>query len=185
MRIDLLAMRFTVLIAAFAVLVYIGIDNGTVPYILAKDTSLISEGILAFFAFGVLLCAFRVFECSIALNKAKHRTRHKFYLTKDSFEIAVRRRWEPIDLISRLLFRAGLMGTVYGFIVALGNVDFANLTSASLATTEIGHIIDDMHIALVTTLVGVTTNIILAILRRTLEGGYERLYGLTFDVSKK
>lgn len=179
MRLDLLTMRYLILLVAGAALAYLGWDNGIIPTTLAKDTSYISEGIIALFGIGVVLCGYRVIECSNAINATKKGHKAiRFRWQSHYFQVQCERRQAPVAMIAHILPYGGLLGTVYGFIQALGGTSFANLTSSATAGAEIGHMIADMHIALVTTLVGVTTYIFLTLCLRVLEGGYQLLYGL-------
>jgi len=176
-RFDLLLMRAILLNAAGGFLLLVGIDNGTIYEILSMDASYISEAIIAVFAFGLCLCMFRIWECSRAMNRAESGRSSGFPTQFDEFHVFCSQRRNPIDVCARLLFRAGLLGTVYGFLMALNEVDLANLSSADMVGREVGTVLSNMGIALVTTLTGVTTNIWLSLNQRMLEGGYEKLYG--------
>lgn len=176
MKLDLLLMRAILLNAGGLALVWVGIDKGAVQNILSMDQTYISESILVVFAFGWLLCMFRIWECSRALNRAKRETLTGFPTAYDEFHVYCSQRRNPIDVTAKLLPMGGLAGTVYGFLMAMSEMDVVNLTSSAMAGQEVGHVINYMGVALVTTLAGVITKIYLTMNQRMLEGGYERLY---------
>lgn len=173
---DLLLMRAVLLNSAGAALLWVGIDRGEVQAILAQDSTYISEGIIALFAFGLGQCLYRIWECSQALNRVGSGGVSHAPSNIDDYSLWCARRRDPVDVTCRLLFRCGLLGTVYGFLMAMSELNAVNLTSAATAGAEIGDVIHYMGVAMVTTLTGGVTSVWLTLNQRMLEGGHERLF---------
>ena len=167
MKIDLLSMRAVLLSAAWLSLLWVGIDNGVVQELLARDETYISKTILLLFLYGYALVMYRTWECSNFLNNPH---------SAPSDPVSFSTRRDPIDLVSKMLIRLGLFGTVYGFLLATGDLSISALTSIETAGAELGGITKGISVAFVTTLTGLVTSSILTLHQRLLEGGYEKLY---------
>lgn len=64
------------------------------------------------------------------------------------------RRYEWSKYIERRLVTFGLVGTVVGFIMALGQIDPSKVSDLEYLKTMVGFLLDGMGTALYTTLVG-------------------------------
>lgn len=170
-RLGRTGMMYTIYLAVLFSLLWLGFDNGVVGDVLAADPSLFSEGIIILWVAGMALASFRVYQAAVLLD---YERENGDYMDCD-FELWAGIGVAPIDLIARILFRLGLMGTVYGFFVALSGLNFDNLTDASTLGAEIGQLMDGTRIALVTTLVGVLTNVVLTVAIKFLEITYARI----------
>lgn len=154
---------------------FIGIENGKLMELYAMDQTYISEAIVVLFALAWLLCLFRIWECSTALNRVENGRGSNFPTAMDEFQAYCSQRRNPVDVVNRILVDMGILGTMYGFLIALG-VDVSSLTSTETLGSEIGQVISGMRVALVTSMTGLATSIYLTLNQRLLEGGYERLY---------
>lgn len=166
---DTLLMRYTAFLVVIFGLLFFAYDSGLITGVLSSDQSNISVFIIAVWLWGMGLCSYRIWEANDWGNRGCTPR------NRQAFETMCQKRWGPIDITGRLLFRLGLTGTVYGFWVALSGLDLEHLADASTLAHEIGVLMEGMQIAIVTTLVGALTNIILVISLRFLEGAYQKL----------
>lgn len=80
-------------------------------------------------------------------------------------------RLSPIRHLASTLVLLGLIGTVVGFIIALGGVDPQTAADVAAIPAMVSTLIEGMSVALYTTLVGSVLNIWLMLNYRLLEGG--------------
>jgi biopolymer transport protein ExbB/TolQ len=78
--------------------------------------------------------------------------------------------------IGNLLVLLGLIGTVVGFIMALGGIDPGEVGDPSSIGPMVARLIKGMGVALNTTLLGAVLNIWLGFNARLLEAGCVRLF---------
>jgi len=165
---DALLIRYSIFLIAVFSGIFLAQDQGLIRLILSSDQSYISEAIVVLWIIGMGMCSYRIIEANRWLDVGIGYRRKEF-------EVVSQRHWGPIDIIGRLLFRLGLVGTVYGFWVALSGLDLEHLTDNATIAQEIGILMGGMQIAIVTTLVGAVTNIILVMGLRFLEGAYQKI----------
>jgi MotA/TolQ/ExbB proton channel family len=157
-------------------------------------TGWLSIGICAVFAFGLLLCALRIWRTNRELNALREthppsRSRVNRYLTSVAGRPAESRLISANLLRSRMsgeivvvrqtadsLVFLGLVGTVIGFIVALSGVDPQASAQADKVAAMVATLIEGMSIALYTTLVGAVLHVWLMVNHRLLATGNARLF---------
>lgn len=99
--------------------------------------------------------------------------------TRSSLEAALRLRLANriaiVRNIASSLVLLGLIGTVLGFIIALGGVDPNAAGDVGRVATMVAALVDGMGVALYTTLIGSVLNVWLMVNYRMLESGTVRL----------
>lgn len=190
----LLALRFSLLnVVALGLLSAIYLQ-GWLDDALRGYTAWLTLGISAVFAFGLLLCALRIWRTNHELNAVRQGTPPEpshagRYLANVSGRPAEARTICANLLRNRLgtqivvvrqvadsLVFLGLVGTVIGFIVALSGVDPQASTQVESVASMVGTLIAGMSIALYTTLVGAVLHVWLMINHRLLVTGTSNLF---------
>jgi hypothetical protein len=88
-----------------------------------------------------------------------------------ALKLKLAQRIGSVRWIASTLVLLGLIGTVVGFVIALGGVDPAHAADANAIGPMVSTLIAGMSVALYTTLVGSVLNIWLMLDYRLLEGG--------------
>lgn len=159
--------------------------------------------IIGVFAFGLILCARRVWRTSIELNDIKAGTlkplsRASKYLAAvhegaaDSRAIAanmLRLRMTSyigiVHHVANTLVFLGLVGTVIGFIVALSGVDPRSAANVDNVVPMVATLIHGMSIALYTTLIGAVLHVWLMVNYRLLAAGTIRLFNAIVELGER
>lgn len=125
---------------------------GWTDEIVARDTSYISVLIFGVFVLGLLY----------ALGTGLYISRQFQILKCDDLEGMETRLGNRLGVVSEIassLVLLGLIGTVFGFIVALIQPDGINVADANMAKQVLSQLVNGMGIALYTTLVGSVLNL--------------------------
>ncbi len=154
----------------FAGLVLLQI-NGYIGQVIQGDKSHITVVIFGLFLVGLTLTAIRIFRLSQEINFLKsgdsHRLAEYTTLVKNNGEVVAKQVLEikllaKIQWIRRLassLVQLGLIGTVYGTMVFMLNIDLGAIADIDRVAEVFGVVMSGMGIALYTTLVGATLNL--------------------------
>jgi hypothetical protein len=172
MRFDLLIMRALLLNVAGVCLLYWGLDTGVVQSVFTKDQTFISESIVGVFLFGWVLCLYRIWQVSDSINHAEDGA----VTTKERFNIASEICVSPIARISSLLVAMGIIGTMYGIIVALSQADLTQLADVSTVGQELTVMVGGLMTMFVSTITGLVTSAYLGLNLQLLENGFRKLY---------
>ncbi|MEO1020106.1 MAG: MotA/TolQ/ExbB proton channel family protein [Pseudomonadota bacterium] len=166
--------------------------EGWVGMVLEADSSGLVLVIAAIFAVGMVVTAHRAIAYSNELNavRANHptrgsktaafldQTRHTAPEQQHSLESALRIRTvgeiAQIRHLAGSLVLLGLIGTILGFIMALGAVDPQKAGDVAAVAPMISGLIEGLGVALYTTLVGAVLNIWLMMNFRIVEGAASR-----------
>jgi len=170
-RLDLLLMKTVILDFGFAVLLYWGWDTGTMSDIMSKDTTFISWSIIALFVVGLAWCHYLIIRVSIKINDD-----YDFPTNADRHDTEANKAIAPLSRISSTLLSMGIIGTIYGIIIALSNANMANLTNLSTVGSELSVMVNGLMVMFVTTITGLVTSTVLSIYIVLLENGYRELY---------
>ena len=164
--------------------------HGLVDLVWQADSSHISVVIAALFAWAVALGGWQAWRLSGALDR---RSTEYGSETAAAYRDAVAAGVDPqvaadalkaklmggiafLKQASGGLVTLGLIGTVVGFIVALGEVDASRVGDAASVGPMVAGLIDGMGIALYTTLVGATLGVWCTINHQLLATGAAKLY---------
>lgn len=190
----LLLLRFVLANTVGLALVGVAWTNGWIDRLLAADSTGLVTVIVAVFLAGFALCVRRLVATSRELNglrdgRPPEGGRVAEYLRaiegRDGatraqlagvLRLKLAARIAPVRHIAGSLVILGLVGTVVGFVIALGGVDPAAASDVSAVGPMIAKLIEGMSVALHTTLVGAVLNIWLMVDYRMLESGTVRLF---------
>ncbi|MFO1069163.1 MAG: MotA/TolQ/ExbB proton channel family protein [Geminicoccaceae bacterium] len=189
----LLLLRFVLINAVAAAMLAAAWAQGWLDDIVRTDTSHLCALIFLVFALGLAQCARRVVQTSRELNEIERdgvagagrtgqllrRLARSASAERSEILGAVRlslaNRIAGIRHAANLLVMLGLIGTVLGFIMALGGVDADSAGDASSVGPMVSSLVAGMSVALYTTLVGSVLNVWLMLNYRLLEGGAIKL----------
>jgi cell division protein FtsL len=166
-------------------------------------TGWLTVGICAVFAFGMLLCARRIWRTNHELNAINERNPANLSRVGNYLANIANRSAES-RLISANLLRArlgtqiaivrqiadslvffGLVGTVIGFIVALSGVDPQASTQVDEVASMVATLVAGMSIALYTTLVGAVLHVWLMINHRLLATATSDLFNNIVELGEQ
>jgi len=189
MRSYLLLLRFLVLnLAALALLAAAWIQ-GWVTVVLAADVTRLCAIITAVFVIGWGLCAAKTLRCSRELNAVRAGIAGADSRVRWYRELAARaepaaraalaeclraRLYARISVVRTLsthLVTLGLIGTVIGFIIALGGVNAQSAADVASVAPMVSTLIEGMSVALFTTLVGAVFHVWLMMCYQVLATG--------------
>ena len=198
----LLFLRFIVLnIAAMAVISY-GWMKGWISDVARQDVTHISIVIFGVFVCGWLICVYKVFLCSVELNAAQDKGRNigsrvQWYLdlaaetagdSRSAIAECLRSRLysriSVVRLIANNLIILGLIGTVIGFIIALGGIDAERMADVASVAPMVSTLIQGMSVALYTTLVGAVLHVWLMMCYQVLATGTVNLANAIIERSE-
>ncbi len=199
----LLVLRFALLnIVATGLLVAVYLQ-GWLDDALHGYTGWLTLGICAVFAFGLLLCARRIWRTSVELNAVKQVeppsvSRAGTYLASiagrsaESRSISANllhnRLGNPIVVVRQTadsLVFLGLVGTVIGFIVALSGIDPQTSTQVDEVASMVSTLVAGMSIALYTTLFGAVLHVWLMVNHRLLATGTSNLFNAIVELGEQ
>lgn len=160
---NLLVYRLIVVNAAASALLIWAWMQGYVTTVVVGDDSKITYAIIALFLVGMWSITARSYRVSKALNALKRGELNSLSPVKF---IA---KGDHIDDISMWLVTLGLIGTVVGFIMAIGALDTGALATAQGVQESISKMMGGMKVAIYTTLVGSVLGLWLDVNRRILK----------------
>ena len=185
----LLLLRFIVMnIAALAMVLY-GWMKGWINEMVEQDVTNISLVIIGVFIVGWIICALKIYRCSVELNAVitpdKYGpSRANWYVdlvkqsSSDSHtaiaECLRSRLYSRISVIRSIannLILLGLIGTVIGFIISLSGVDAERVADIASVAPMVSTLIQGMSVALYTTLVGAVLHVWLTMCYQILATG--------------
>ncbi|WP_246149003.1 MotA/TolQ/ExbB proton channel family protein [Skermanella pratensis] len=171
--------------------------NGWVERVLVADSSRISVLIFLLFVVGLLASAWRINKVTQELDNLRTgntpvseggrlATYRRALETGGAsatraLELRLFSRIAFIRHIANALVLLGLVGTVVGFIMALGQVNAANASDVNAISGIVGTLIEGMGVALYTTLVGSVLNLWLAANYQLLATGTANLAAALID----
>jgi hypothetical protein len=186
----LLVVRFILLNAVGSSLLFAAYLQGWVDGVFADTTFELTLVIFAAFAYGLALCAIRIWRTSVNLNDlslgapqpgsdiaqmlSRLRSPHTGPGAIDGFaalRLEMSHRIAIVRHTANSLVFLGLIGTVIGFIIALSGVNPATSTDADNVAKMVATLIGGMSVALYTTLVGAILHVWLIINHRMLVSG--------------
>ena len=198
----LLAMRAAIFNGMALVLTAVLWQEGLLDPLIATDRTFLVRIIVLVFLLGNVWCVQRLVATSRELNALKSGIRSstktgEFLALIEGRDAAVRAnlaavlrvklfsRIAPIRHIAGSLVVLGLIGTVLGFVIALGGVDPEAASDVSAVGPMISTLIDGMSVALHTTLVGSVLNVWLMVNYRLLESGTIRLLTQAVEMGER
>lgn len=185
----LLVVRFILLNAVAFSLLFAAYLQGWIDGVFADTTLELSLIIFAVFAYGLILCAIKIWRTSADLNhlspgpppadspvaRALARLRPaQSDAGIDSFaalRLDLSHRIAIVRHIANSLVFLGLIGTVIGFIIALSGVNPETSGDADNVAKMVATLIGGMSVALYTTLVGAILHVWLIVNHRMLVSG--------------
>lgn len=143
------------------------------------DSTYLSHAIAALFLVGLGICAHKVWRTSVELNSIKRfdafkpepslalkylaqirgRDASSRSMAASALKLKLSSRIGAVRFIANLLVILGLIGTVVGFIMALGGVNPETSADAAAIAPMVSMLISGMSVALYTTLIGSVLNI--------------------------
>ena len=189
----LLLLRFTLLNLFGFGLLGAAYAHGLVAQALIADRTYLSVVIFLVFLVGMGLSAFKVWQTSHELNSVRDfergadspAARYLFPMTgadADSranlvgaLRMKIAHRTAVVRHIANSLVLLGLIGTVVGFIIALGGVDPEHASDVKAIAPMVSTLIQGMSTALYTTLIGAVLNVWLMANHQVLAGGTVKL----------
>jgi hypothetical protein len=189
----LLLLRFTLLNLFGFGLLGAAYAHGLVAQALTADRTYLSLVIFLVFMVGLGIAAFRIWQTSYELNSVRD-----FEAGADSpaarylapmvdgdadsrsnlvgaLRMKIAHRTAVVRHIANSLVLLGLIGTVVGFIIALGGVDPEHASDVKAIAPMVSTLIQGMSTALYTTLIGAVLNVWLMANHQVLAGGTVKL----------
>jgi hypothetical protein len=188
-----LLLRFTLLNLFGFGLLGAAYAQGLVTEALTADHTYLSLVIFLVFLVGLGLSAFKVWQTSHELNSVRDfesgaDTPAARYLTPmvgsdadsranlvGALRMKIAHRTAVVRHIANSLVLLGLIGTVVGFIIALGGVDPEHASDVRSIAPMVSNLIQGMSTALYTTLIGAVLNVWLMANHQVLAGGTVKL----------
>jgi hypothetical protein len=187
----LLLLRFIVLNVAGIALVMAAHLQGWIEMAVLSDQTRLTVLIVGVFVTGWAICAGKIWRTSRELNLAKEfdpfrpkqsmalrylaqvrgRPGESRTLAASALRLKLSNRIGIVRFIANMLVLLGLIGTVVGFIMALGGVDPQTSGDVSRISPMVATLITGMSTALYTTLVGSVLNIWLMLNYQILAAG--------------
>ncbi|MGD9539166.1 MAG: MotA/TolQ/ExbB proton channel family protein [Alphaproteobacteria bacterium] len=198
-----LLLRFVVLNLGGFALVGAAYGQGWIDTILKADGSGLSLLMGALFLFGLGLAAHRAVRISRELNlvrafdplfpsrvrqyldAVRARSGGSRALSAGALKLRLADRLGGVRYIANALVIIGLIGTVLGFIMALGGVTTEGASSAEAIGPMVTTLIEGMSVALYTTLVGAVLNLWLNANHRLLMSGTVSLVAAIIDLGER
>jgi len=198
-----LLLRFAVLNLAGFALVGAAYGQGWIDIVVSADTSGLSLVIAAAFSFGLGLAARRAIRISRELNVVRSfdplfpsrvrqyldavraRSGGSRALSADALKLRLVDRLGGVRHIASALVILGLIGTVLGFILALGGVSADGAGSAEAIGPMVTTLIQGMSVALYTTLIGAVLDLWLMANYRLLVSGTVSLATAIIDLGER
>ena len=198
----LLILRFVVLNAAAISLVAFGYMKGWVSEVAEQDVTHIGSLIVGLFIIGWLICAWKTWRCSAEMNaissgSPRSTSRLAWYrnlvadvsgesraVMAECLRSRLYARISVVRLIANNLVILGLVGTVIGFIIALGGIDAQQVADIAAVAPRVSTLIQGMSVALYTTLVGAVLHIWLVMCYQVLATGTVNLVNAIIENSE-
>jgi hypothetical protein len=167
--------------------------HGLISEALSADGTYLSLVIFLVFLVGLGLSAFKVWQTSHELNSVRDfesgadspAARYLLPMTGTNADsranlvgalrMKIAHRTAVVRHIANSLVLLGLIGTVVGFIIALGGVDPAHASDIKAIAPMVSTLIQGMSTALYTTLIGAVLNVWLMANHQILAGGTVKL----------
>ena len=167
----LLLLRFAILNIAALGLLALAWQQGWVEFVLSNDVTRLTLIILAVFVIGWGLCIHKIWHCSRQLNAvtnpdiddervhwyqqlATQSAPHARGAVADCLRARLYARISVVRTIANQLVILGLIGTVIGFIIALGGVNAEANSQVDAVGPMVSTLLQGMSVALFTMLVG-------------------------------
>ena len=188
-----LLLRFTLLNLIGFGLLGAAYAHGLVAMALEADRTYLSVIIFVAFLVGLGLCGYRVWQSSYELNSVRDfeagadspAARYLAPMAGGDAEsranlvgalrMKIAHRTAVVRHIANSLVLLGLIGTVVGFIIALGGVDPEHASDVKAIAPMVSTLIQGMSTALYTTLIGAVLNVWLMANHQVLAGGTVKL----------
>ncbi|HET6469769.1 MAG TPA: MotA/TolQ/ExbB proton channel family protein [Geminicoccaceae bacterium] len=199
----LLLLRFALLNLTGLALLGAAWSEGWLDAVVASDITRLSTLIFAVFLVGLVWTAQKVSLLSHELNSltagpAGGPSRALAYLESirgtdstaratlaSALRLKLVQRIATVRHIAASLVLLGLIGTVVGFVIALGGVDPATASDVTAIAPMVSTLIQGMSVALYTTLVGAVLNIWLMLNYRLLEAGAVHLLTHLIEIGER
>lgn len=180
------------LLSRFAILNLLGFAGlalawhaGLVGTIWTADTSGISAAIAALFAVGLACAGYRIVKVGAEIDRARRGELRAEWTDAEAIKLRLFARNAYIRHIANALVLLGLIGTVWGFLMALANVDAERASDVGQITPMVGDLIGGMGVALYTTLVGSVLNLWLGAAHQMLSTGTANLAALLIEQRRR
>ena len=198
----LLLLRFTLLNLAALALLGATWAQGWIERIWILDITHLSAVITAVFVVGWGICTHKVLRCSRELNAVSMpgeagRSRVEWYralveeaspesraVLAECLRSRLYARISVVRTIANNLIILGLIGTVIGFIIALGGVDATSVADVGAVAPMVSTLIQGMSVALFTTLVGAVLHVWLSLCYQVLATGTVNLVNAILERSE-
>jgi biopolymer transport protein ExbB/TolQ len=199
----LLVLRFVILNSAILAFLVAAWLQGWLDQMVATDSFHIIKLIALLFLVGLHQCGSRILQLGQELNalanpRERVGTRAEAYLNAISdaapesrpllagtLRLRFATRLGNVRYIANLLVLLGLIGTVAGFIVALGGISPSTAGDLNAIGPMVSSLLQGMSIALYTTLAGSLLNIWLMLNYRLLEHGTVHVYTKLVELGER
>lgn len=199
----LLLFRFALLNLLGGALAALAAAQGWIGAMLEADGQHLVKLIVLVFAGGLATAAARAWRLSAELNGVRDGSprpgsKGAWFLAATAgrdgatrtalaalLRLKLQQRLSVLRYVASLLVLLGLIGTVVGFIRALGGIDPATVGDPAAIGPMVSRLLEGMAVALYTTLVGSLLNIWLTLNCRLLESGTAHLYAQLVERSER
>ena len=199
----LLILRYSLINLVGLIFLFVLITQGYVTKAIMADITNMVIVILALFAIGFVLAAYRTFWLSKELNYSflkvlpTHSIANMFLQDSKkldasarnnlaaSLRIKISSKINYIKFMANTLVILGLIGTVIGFIIALSGVDGSVSSNPEEVSKMVSTLIQGMSVALYTTLVGSICSVWLNICYQIMSTGANNLLSKIIELGEK
>ena len=199
----LLILRYSLINLVGLIFLFVLITQGYVTKAIKADITNMVIVILALFAAGFILAAYRTFWLSRELNYSFFKILPNHSLAKEflqnskkldassrnnlaaSLRIKLSSKIGYIKFMANTLVILGLIGTVIGFIIALSGVDGSVSSNPEEVSKMVSTLIQGMCVALYTTLVGSICSVWLNICYQIMSTGANNLLSKIIELGEK
>ena len=199
----LLILRYSLINLVGLIFLFVLITQGYVTKAIMADITNMVIVILALFAIGFVLAAYRTFWLSKELNYSflkvlpTHSIANMFLQDSKKLDASARNNLAAslriklsskinyIKFMANTLVILGLIGTVIGFIIALSGVDGSVSSNPEEVSKMVSTLIQGMSVALYTTLVGSICSVWLNICYQIMSTGANNLLSKIIELGEK
>ena len=199
----LLILRYSLINLVGLIFLFVLITQGYVTKAIMADITNMVIVILALFAIGFVLAAYRTFWLSKELNYSflkvlpTHSIANMFLQDSKkldasarnnlaaSLRIKISSKINYIKFMANTLVILGLIGTVIGFIIALSGVDGSVSSNPEEVSKMVSTLFQGMSVALFTTLVGSICSVWLNICYQIMSTGANNLLSKIIELGEK
>ena len=199
----LLILRYSLINLVGLIFLFVLITQGYVTKAIKADITNMVIVILALFAIGFVLAAYRTFWLSKELNYSflkvlpTHSIANMFLQDSKKLDASARNNLAAslriklsskinyIKFMANTLVILGLIGTVIGFIIALSGVDGSVSSNPEEVSKMVSTLIQGMSVALYTTLVGSICSVWLNICYQIMSTGANNLLSKIIELGEK